>query len=162
MQEHLVTYNQALSLKELGFDKSCLGAYYTGKVMKGNGTWIFDKKLASELTIHDFIKKISDNSALFKPNYVKNSNDSYYVSAPLKSQVFKWFRDEYNIQGYIYPLTVQGYKNGRIFTNYIYTIKDLYNDIIESNPVNEEFENYEEAESACIDKLIEIIKEKKL
>jgi len=28
MEEHFVNYNQALALKELGFDEPCLGIYY--------------------------------------------------------------------------------------------------------------------------------------
>jgi len=139
MEEHFVNYNQALALKELGFDEPCFGAYRSHSHFIG----------------HLDIQYCTTNN-------LKQYEWLLHTLAPLKSQVFKWFRDEYNIQGYIYPLTVQGYKNGRIFTNYIYTIKDLYNDIIESNPVNEEFENYEEAESACIDRLISILKEKKL
>jgi hypothetical protein len=137
MEEHFVTYNQALALKELGFDEPCFGKYDT----KQGDEWL--------LNIYS-----GHLNAQF-------SDKNKACIAPLKSQVFKWFREIYNVQGYIYPLTVQGYKNGRIFTNYIYTIKDLYY-IIESDPVNEEFETYEEAESACIDKLIELVKEKKL
>ena len=132
MKEHFATYNQSLALKELGFDEPCFG-------------WYADE---THLSIRPQYIQPND------PNNVYN-----WCLAPTFSQVFRWFRDEYNIQGYIYPLTVEGYKNGRIFTNYIYTIKDLYY-IIESDPVNEEFETYEEAESACIDKLIELIKNK--
>jgi len=128
MTQEFVNYNQALALKELGFDEPCFGFYSV----------LYDL----------MITQTNGRKSLFESECL----------APLKQQVFRWFRDKHNIQGYIYPLTVEGYKNGRIFTNYIYSIKDLYKDIIESDPVNEEFENYEEAESACIDKLIEIVK----
>lgn len=122
MEKHFVNYNQALALKELGFDEPCL------------------------MYIDEEEDLINDDTAEWIGA----------IKCPLKSQVFDWFRNEHNIQGYIYPRTIEGYKNGRIFTNYVYTIKPLYGDIIESDM----FESYEEAESACIDKLIELVKKK--
>jgi hypothetical protein len=142
MTQEFVNYNQALALKELGFDEPCLAFFQVEN---------FENKPCG----------VDDKDEYIRTGFAtcKNSEiPKHYTSSPLKQQVFRWFRDKHNIQGYIYPLTVKGYKNGRIFTNYIYSIKDLYKDIIESDPVNEEFENYGEAESACIDKLIEIVK----
>jgi hypothetical protein len=150
MRENFITYEQALALKELGFNEPCLLEEYfeDGKCIS---EWSYEKPFK----INTELDHLTD-----KFNADDDEHYEYSVAAPLKQQVFKWFRDKHKIQGYIYPLTVQGYKNGRIFTNYIYTIKDLYY-IIESDPVNEEFKTYEEAESACIDKLISILKEKK-
>ncbi len=72
----------------------------------------------------------------------------YECLAPLKQQVFKWFRDNYKIQS-----LVQEY----LLNTYMYTIDDG----ISSDISIVGFETYEEAESSCIDKLISIIKEKK-
>ena len=111
MEEHFVTYEQALALKELGFDEPCLG----GWAKPGDWWWHPD----SDITI----------------------------DGPLKSQVFKWVRDEHKTQSLI-----QEY----LLNTYMYTIDDD----ISSDISIVGFETYEEAESACIDKLIEIIKTK--
>jgi hypothetical protein len=123
MQEHFVNYNQALSLKELGFDEPCLG----GWDKPGDWWWHPD----SDIT----------------------------VDGPLKSQVFKWFREKHGIWvTFEYDdcdcveANVCWYV-GKCFT---YGIGPLFL----TNELND-FKTYEEAESACIDKLIEIIKEKK-
>lgn len=125
--EKFVTYQQAVALKEIGYNKY---------------SWF-----GMECSLYK-----ADGKHTF---YANGIGDETYISAPLKSEAFQWFRKEHNIQSYIYPRTIEGYKNGRIFTNYIYTIKPLYgNNYIESDG----FESYEEAEPACIDKLIEIVK----
>jgi hypothetical protein len=69
------------------------------------------------------------------------------VKAPLKQQVFRWFREKYKIQSLI-----QEY----LLNTYMHTIDDGINSDI--SVVG--FETYEEAELACIDKLIEIVKNK--
>ena len=116
MEENLFcTYEQALALKELGFNEPCLYTYY------------FDGTVGLEIGWANY--NITDE----------------LCSRPLKSQVFKWFRDNYKIQS-----LVQEY----LLNTYMYTIDDGINSDISIVG----FETYEEAESACIDKLIEIIK----
>ena len=69
MKDLFVTYEQALDLKELGFDEPCLGFYstlYDLMIMKTNG-----------------VKSLFDSECL----------------APLKQQVFKWFRDKHQLFG---------------------------------------------------------------
>ena len=78
-------------------------------------------------------------------------NREYYYPAPTFSQAFRWFRKKYNLKSwveeytknkYIYeirPHKITDYKEGEI---YVYA-------------------TYEEAEIACLNKLIEIVKEKK-
>lgn len=70
------------------------------------------------------------------------------VPAPLYQQAFRWFREEHGLNSYIYQrsnITYRGviHKNMKIAVNY-----------------TSDSSNYEEAESACLDKLIEIIKNK--
>jgi hypothetical protein len=62
MEEHFVNYNQALALKELGFDEPCIGNYFHTKELKIYGGDI---------------------------SRIKNS-DMGIVTAPLKQQVFKF------------------------------------------------------------------------
>lgn len=74
-----------------------------------------------------------------------------YLIAPLKSQVFGWFREKHSIHGIVsyygkgqWNIEILDYKGNELIQ-------------IEDNT----FWSYKEAESACIDKLIEIVKSKK-
>jgi hypothetical protein len=67
MEKEFIPYEQALALKELGFDEHCF-AYY-GEINGGE--------------IMLFLKKNFDNQAL-------------YFLAPLYQQAFRWFREKYN------------------------------------------------------------------
>jgi hypothetical protein len=69
-------------------------------------------------------------------------------TAPLYQQAFRWFREKYKLSG-----TPHYFTNGF----YCYTINDMKNNK-KSNRLFTEFETYEEAELACLRKLIEIIK----
>jgi hypothetical protein len=113
MENEFVTYEQALALKELGFEWQTLN--------------FFDS------TTRDFW------------------NWDYFpdINAPLKQQVFRWFREKYNIIGIIEG----GYTEGKNVFSYVIWQGHLddWTDAI--------FNTYEEAENRCIDKLIEIAKQ---
>ncbi len=130
MEDLFVTYEQALALKELGFNEKCFAAYRDSE-------WIG----------HD-----GPNSRYFHAQLFSNSmfddDQQEYCSAPLKSQVFKWFRDKHNINHVI--------DKHRKFGFWI----KLWNNLTCLGEFDE-IKTYEEAESACIDKLIEIVKTKK-
>jgi hypothetical protein len=128
MEEHFVNYNQALALRELGFDEPCFGFYDD-----------IDKQ---------FYQIHSQASII---NNVKNISKS-----PLKSQVFKWFRDEYKIEAVVacYYSKILGIS----YEERQYHCHIVRDGITTKGP---KFKTYEEAESACIDKLIELVKEKK-
>jgi hypothetical protein len=74
----------------------------------------------------------------------KNLNE--FCSAPTYSQAFRWFREKYKLRSTIIP----------------YWIGDTYMTVIEGKMIEEiepkQFETYEEAELACLKKLIEIVK----
>ncbi len=76
--------------------------------------------------------------------------DEGYIYAPLKSTVFRWFRKKSKLSG-IPQYFTGGY--------YCYTINDM-KDTEKSNRLFTEFESYEEAELACLKKLIDIVKNK--
>jgi hypothetical protein len=67
MNIEFVTYEQALALKELGFDEPCLASYETA----------FGRDIDFEL------------------GYIINGPKNYVLS-PLKQQVFRWFRENHN------------------------------------------------------------------
>jgi hypothetical protein len=124
MEKEFVTYEQALALQELGFDELCLSYYLS----------VFNPRIGSYI---DFkvTTKIDDSLEA--------------VKAPLKQQVFRWFREEHGLIG-----TPQYLTEG----HYCFTINDM-KDTKESNRLFTEYLTYEEAENACIDKLIEIAKQ---
>lgn len=76
----------------------------------------------------------------------KNSDLHNAVVAPTFSQTFRWFRKVYQLVG-----TPNWYSGGF----YCYTIKNI--NIENSAKLFTEFKTYEEAELACLEKLIEIV-----
>jgi hypothetical protein len=113
MEKEFVSYEIALALKELGFDEECLANYW--------------EKL--------FYYKITFNH----PATMPNSPES--CLAPLKQQVFRWFRNKYD--AHIHPT--------KLMPNVYIIHYGTWTSIT--------FNTYEEAESACIDKFIELAKQ---
>jgi hypothetical protein len=126
-----VPYEQALTLKELGFNERCLATYDIN----------------------------FDTSLVFNRKYANYSNDAmkYVFNAPLYSQAFRWFREKYdltwehqfddsNISLYVGEIT---YPDNNL---------DFFKIIeVEYNGYNKA---YKEAELECLKKLIEITKQK--
>jgi len=110
MNNEFIPYEQALALKELGFDEPCFGWYAS------------DKSL-----IKDYVIKM-------------------HLKAPLYQQAFRWFREKYNLTSWVYNSDVDKFfytilQNGRIIK------------------AHDSVAIYEEAELACLIKLIEIVKQ---
>jgi hypothetical protein len=85
MNKEFIPYEQALALKELGFDEPCFG-YYVGK----------DKEV------------YTSNETLSAPFKFRLESKTTFV-APLYQQAFRWFREKYNLFGYSYPNDYQMY-----------------------------------------------------
>lgn len=133
MKKEFIPYEQALALKELEFDEPCFG-YYS-----------FGDELRMEIT---YIQMISDGCCL----------------APTFSQAFSWFREKHGLYHYILP---EFYKNGINFNWQIfwYLPKEKWTDyrITDGTMLygdNGEYPTQEDAEQACLIKLIEIVKNK--
>jgi hypothetical protein len=123
MEKEFVTYEQALALKELGFDEDCL-AFYNGKFLNS--------------TDYNF-----DNG---------NSKDiGLCITAPLKQQVFRWFREKYELHHMIIIDSDTNTFDAGVFG-------ELVTPFLEEDTI---FHTYEEAENACIDKLLEIVNSQK-
>jgi len=126
MKEEFVTYEQALALKELGFDEICIGAYFHPNL--------------SEMKYPQYF---NSNTGLMM--------DVDSCTAPLKQQVFRWFREKHNILGVVYSNA----------SGYLYEWHDniggTHRGWSEYEGPNDSgvWDTYEEAEDACIDKLIE-------
>jgi hypothetical protein len=81
------------------------------------------------------------NSDLDK--YEINKTEQYWISAPTYSQIFRWFREKYELYSFVFKFDegfgYETYKEGVTQTN-------------------ESFDTYEEAELECLKKLIQIVK----
>ena len=121
LEKEFIPYEQALALRELGFDEPHFKSYVG----------------------------ISNNGDIKDCTYVlcngKLNNDN--VSAPTFSQAFRWFREKY---GLFYYITTH---DSTDFEWYVYD-KDQ-NEWEDDTTQN----TYEEAELACLIKLIEIANE---
>lgn len=73
-------------------------------------------------------------------------SDDYFTKAPIFSQAFRWFKEKYDVNGYqsIYQTMNSGYALQSMEEN---DQTDCY------------FKTYEEAELACLTKLIEIVEQ---
>ena len=119
MNIEFVTYEQSLALKELGFDEPCLAGYDLNKSM-----------YVSHVTIED-----------------SQYYSSFELKAPLKQQVFRWFRENHNWTGGVRMLS--GGSN--------YLVGEFYKD--EDNSFMRFRGTYEEIENDCINELIDRVKE---
>lgn len=138
MIKEFVVYEQALALRELGFDEPCMG-YYMGK----------DKEV--------YISN-EEIQAPFEPNL----DSKIMFRAPLYSQCFRWFRKKYNLFHNIWNYT-HGEPTDLIPNGFTFSIDEDWITIIgkkEDGYFEKYYNTYEEAEETCINKLIEIVKNK--
>jgi hypothetical protein len=124
MEKEFIPYEQALELKELGFDEECLAWH--------NGVRLF----------------IDNYNAINSKMYF-----DYCCSIPLYQQAFRWFRKKHDKHCYVEAYTLSS--GGK---RYDYTI--LSNEGEDEWDDGETWETYEQAELACLKKLIEIVKNK--
>src|SRR5690349_19785012 len=134
MEKEFVPYEQALALKELGFNEPCFATYVN----------------KNELDYHTKAQ-MQNNVIPINSEYTKESK---WISVPLYSQAFRWLRNEY---GYFSSPTEsddgvdkkydwmisKNLGDGKMFINFI----GYHN-------------SYEEADLECLKKLIEIVKNK--
>ena len=133
MNKAFIPQEQALALKELGFDEPCLASWtYKTKeripTLYGCGALLFDTD-----------------------GLITNQTEDIICSAPLYQQAFRWFREKYKLQAEILwrgDMECFCYKIGK----FKYGSHDFSKD---------DYKIYEEAELACLIKLIEIVKSKK-
>jgi len=126
MNKEFIPYEQALELKELGFDEPCFG-YYNGQ---GN-------HIGEEGKMNSNCNKLGMHGA--------------YCTVPLYQQAFRWFREKY---GYLAsPFSTES-EDGNVM--YYFEIGKI--DKFTVDIYSDDKSTYEEAELACLKKLIEIIK----
>ena len=84
MKNEFVPYEQALALKELGFDEPVLAK------------WIWDE--CPELMI-------KGNKYMWTEGEIKSGKIKHW-KAPLYQQAFRWFREKYGLISYVHPLAL--------------------------------------------------------
>ncbi len=133
MKQEFVPYEQALKLKELGFDEPCFAHYCNGDLITKTAI------LKSSTMLYYQQNNINPN------NQYKHQN----CTAPLYQQAFRWFREKYGLWQIVMQNTDKDwtYDILPIIGNTDYKLFDV-------------FDTYEEAELACLIKLIEIVKTK--
>jgi hypothetical protein len=99
MEREFVPYEQALALKELGFDEKCCACY-------GSYT---HKKSQLFLNINN---PVNIETLLREPTAF--NQPSFYVKSPTFSQAFRWFRDNHQLDSWI----KKGKHNDYIFEIY--------------------------------------------
>ena len=134
MEKEFVPYQESLELKELGFDEPCFGTYRKDACNGNPFEYNIDFHTKVELD-HNLCPKNS--------NYV---ND--WISAPTFSQAFRWFREKYKYEVSIHKLIEE---DGYMASIHWEGVEDIC-DQVDGN-------TYEEAELACLKKLIEIVKQ---
>jgi hypothetical protein len=138
-----VTYELALRMKQLGFDEPCFGYYYT---LNGKD-W-----------------KFAEKSEYYRLDDEINIGGKFSLLAPLYQQAFRWFREKHKLNGEVnYLPNVEKYG---IITSDMAGMKpkDLSKkeNFERGKKVTNNFvkyDTYEEAELACLEKLIEIVEQ---
>jgi len=146
MEKQFVPSTLSSDLKDLGFDERCLAEYLRGEfVMRGINNRTFGEPLSD------------------------------IVKAPLWQQAFDWFREKYNLHAEILPrynpdkigdrllyswsigCEENGYSGYGEILNHWIGIADGHPYI--EKPFYQVVNSYEEARHACLEKLIEIVKD---
>jgi hypothetical protein len=138
MESLFIKYDQALELKELGFDEPCFAFFWnTGKFY----------------TCGDYPHTISYHTQNQLGDYNLDS-----TSAPLYQQAFKFFREKHNLLGNVYS-NASGWL-WEIHDNIggTHRFGSEYSGDCEESGM---FTLFEKAEQECLKKLIEIVKTKK-
>jgi len=134
MKKLFITYEQALALKELGFDEPCLGYYNS-----------ISKEFYNEESYGNF-------EGAYK----------YRITAPLYHQAFTWFRDKYSLEFTTNIITVKPFSTLPIEKTYTFSI--IKTDEVSTERRNKSvctkigLSSSEELELECIYNLIEIVK----
>ena len=127
MEKDFVPYEEALALKELGFNEPCFGVFPEGsKLVKINGE---------------------------PRNWNDNVINGETTSAPTFSQAFRWFRDKRGLVSWIsFRIDLK--------KKYLWYITDVKNIATRDGDYIFDIliESYEEAELACLKKLIVLLK----
>jgi hypothetical protein len=131
IEELFVPYKESLALKELEFDEPCIAR--------------FNKKQFQVNVLGNFYKHNSGEVGNF-------------LSAPLFSQAFKFFRDNYKLESEFKKLE-EGY-TFHCFKNQEELVKSI-SKLFDDDRKKYVYQTYEKAELECLKQLIKIVKNEK-
>ena len=133
MKKEFIPYQLALELKQLGFDEPCIATIDQTGFIHIKGT------------------ERPTRGAMFYDE----------VDTPLFQQAFRWFREKHLLDGLILPQTYSSLDPLPIY----FLAIESYKDSIWTEPFNStspqtllHYSEYEEAELACLTRLIKIVK----
>ena len=133
MEKEFVPYELALKMKQLGFDEECIACYQKSAVIGNDNILpISFTNMASDFNDYEYSK-------LGVPFY----------SAPTWQQAFRWFREKYKIH---HRVDIQDLSEN-LYDYEILEVLDGFNDTYTGSS----FKSYEEAQTACLANLIEIV-----
>lgn len=144
MEREFIPYEQALDLKELGFDEPCFGCYTEKKevIIRVGDYRSFLNNNSEDSIIRDF-----------------NSYENGTISAPLFSQAFRFFREKYRLIIQYIPYELENLDNYlELHHKFKISEYDGYRGGRRNTVETILTEDYEEAELACLNELIEIVK----
>ena len=155
MTQEFVPYEQASALKGLGFDEPCILSY------RG-----LDTQPVCQMGYEFKTEKNSDY----------NDETNYWLTVPTYSQAFRWFREKYDL---VHEISWSKYKGGLNFDYDVFSLvlptddelgdeddiasdksMETYDSLVDKDFRHHESNTYEEAELACLKKLIEIAQTK--
>lgn len=135
MTKEFIPYEQAVELKELGFDKPCFGYYNSkkeitfntdGKPVTKDWVWKGNECLPTDMTI-----------------------------APTYSQTFDWLLDKHHLYGIIIPTVTMAWT---------FKTMTVVEGLVEVPPYSHvearDYGTHSEAQLACLNRLIELVKNK--
>lgn len=150
LEKEFAPYQESLELKELGFDEECIAVRHRDNTLFSIVT-AFTRDRQSE-----GFGTITNSECLWEDDE-ESINGIQEVTSPTYSQAFRFFREKYGLHQYI-----QQYCGERFY----FYIEDMihprrYEEYLIENLRNfGEYTSHEEAELACLKKLIEIVKSK--
>jgi hypothetical protein len=134
ISKEFLLYDEALALKELGFDEPCFFVYRGGSLYASGSIQRY----------------YEDGDWDFEINSNYGGDIKQWVTAPTFSQAFRFFREK----DIAFSIVNIEDKKGKIFYSFV-TGEQYYYDLGTGNDM---FATFEEAELACLRKLIEITK----
>jgi len=146
LEKEFVPYQESLELKELGFNEPCFVKIW----------WLNSVHYQTKVPFKPHITMNGQDIKFEYPTPEKHPSTEFDIlelQVPTFSQAFRWFREKKELHA-IYTM-------GDDWNNFYWQI--WKNDTMTKTYVCSSdyvFETYEEAELACLRKLIEIVKEK--
>jgi hypothetical protein len=148
MKNEFVSYEIALALEELGFNEPCLIDYQ----IENNELFTeFHEDGITNSKLHKITDELNEDQIRFEEKLF-----DYSYAVPLFQQAFKWFENTYGL--FVDRQTMCSVNEVMSMDYYIHSINGTWK--IDLPADYSEFDSYK-ANTACLEKLIEIVKAQK-